>query len=92
MSENPTPADEQLPPAPAEDDRPFRLLDYIVVDALFLGFLAVLYLLMRVLFPDAAGLYFFFIVLGVGFVSVSIYDFLFDRLSVPPSDGEGERG
>lgn len=84
----PTKPDDALPPAPPEDDAPFALRDYVIVNALFLGFLLVVFLLMRGLYPDAGGLGFFFIVLAVGFVAVSVYDFLFDRLYVPPKDDE----
>lgn len=86
--DQPTESAALPPPTPAEDDEPFALRDYVVVNALFLGFLAAIFLLMRLLFADSAGLWFFFLVLGIGFVAVSVYDFLFDRLYTPPADEE----
>jgi hypothetical protein len=37
------------------------------------------------LFKDTAGLTSFFIILGVGFAAVSVYDFVFDRLHRTPA-------
>lgn len=62
----------------------FSITDYLIVNGLFLGFLVVMYLLVRVLFRDSGGLLFFFVVLGLGFIAVSIYDYLFDRLYHKP--------
>ncbi|MBN1476651.1 hypothetical protein JXA47_07860 [Candidatus Sumerlaeota bacterium] len=91
MTETSPPADqttEASPPAPMEDDQPFALRDYLVVNAAFIAFLAILYVLMIKLFPNTGGLTVFFVILAVGFIAVSIYDFLFDRLWTPPADEE----
>ena len=72
---------ESLPPAPAEDDKPFSLADYVVVNALFFAFLIVIYIAMRALYPETGGLTVFYVLLAGGFVLVSIYDYVFDRLS-----------
>ena len=54
----------------------------------FLIFLGLVFILMRSLFPDTGGLSFFFVLLGLGFIVVSAYDYLFDRLHVPPKEEE----
>ncbi len=73
--------EEMLPPAPVEDDEPFSLGDYLVVNVIFLAFLGLIHFTMRRLYPDTGGLSVFFILTGIGFIIVSIYDFAFDRLS-----------
>ena len=78
--------DEAMPAPPEEDDAPFSPIDYVVVNALFLGFLAAVYLLTRGLFHDDGGLRVFFVILAFGFIAVSVYDFLFDRLHRPPPE------
>jgi hypothetical protein len=91
MTETPTSTEspaEAPAPAPMEDDQPFALRDYLVVNAAFIAFLAILYVLMIKLFPNTGGLTVFFVILAVGFIAVSIYDFLFDRLWSPPADEE----
>jgi hypothetical protein len=77
---------DALPPAPLEDDKPFSVADYLVVNALFIGFVLVLYVAMRAIFPDTSGLTFFFGVIIAGFIGVSAYDFLFDRLCAPSAE------
>ena len=67
--------DEMLAPAPVEDDEPFSLGDYLVVNVIFLAFLGLVFFMMRRLYPDTGGLAVFFILTGIGFIIVSIYDF-----------------
>ncbi|NUP90799.1 MAG: hypothetical protein HUU25_13435 [Candidatus Sumerlaeia bacterium] len=94
MAEQPpetSPPPDALPAPPLEDDQPFSVADYLVVNALFIGFVLVLYVAMLSLFPDTGGLTFFFAVIIFGFIGVSVYDYLFDRLSGPPGDGSGPK-
>lgn len=89
MTESPDKAQtDALPDAPAEDDKPFGLLDYIIVNVLFVTFLAIVAIFMKSLFPESNGVPFFFTVLAIGFIGVSAYDYLFDWLYQPAKDEE----
>ncbi len=54
---------------------------YIILNLIFWAYCAVQLLVLKWLLRDVAGLYVFFAILAVAFTVVSLYDFLYDRLS-----------
>ncbi|MCX7765646.1 MAG: hypothetical protein N2246_02940 [Candidatus Sumerlaeia bacterium] len=68
-------------PQPVFIERPVPLMTYILLNLIFWAYCAIQLLVLKWLLRDVAGLYFFFAVLAGAFTIVSIYDFLYDRLS-----------
>lgn len=71
-------------------EKPLSVKNYIILNLIFWAYCAVQLLVLKWLLQDVAGLYFFFAVLAGAFTVVSIYDYLYDRLTKEP-DGRDER-
>lgn len=69
------------PPAPR-----FGLGSYVLFNVIFDAFCLLQLLLVRVVLGEQRGLYFFFALLMVAFLIVSIYDYLYDRYVDPVPD------
>ena len=68
----------------------FPLKGYIILNILFWAYCLIQLLVLTWLFRDVVGLIFFFIVLGVGFTLVSIYDYVYDRIAYKKTAGENK--
>jgi len=58
----------------------FPLKGYLILNGIFWAYCLIQLLVLLWLFRDIVGLIFFFVVLGVGFTLVSIYDYTYDRI------------
>ena len=59
----------------------FPFKGYLILNIIFWVYCIIQMLVLRWLFRDTIGLFFFFTVLGVGFTLVSAYDYIFDRVA-----------
>lgn len=79
-----------VPPAEAAvqtqgaPDRLFSIGEYVLLNAVFDAFCLLQLLLVRVFLKETRGLYFFFALLMIGFLLVSVFDYLYDRFG--PAD------
>lgn len=71
------------PSAPEAERRGFNLSvrQYILLNVIFDAFLVFQLLLVRVFIQQTRGLYFFFALLMLGFLVVSVFDYLYDRFA-----------
>ena len=65
----------------------FSVRQYVLLNVIFDGFCVVQLILCRVLpvVRETRGLYFFFALLMVGFFAVSVFDYVYDRLTLKSS-------
>ena len=90
--ETPRPADQPAqPPADAagiagDGRRLFSVGEYAVLNVLFDAFLVVQLLLVYAFVRETRGLFFFFGLLMVGFLLVSVFDYVYDRRIAPAGD------
>lgn len=63
----------------------FRVRDYVLLNLIFDLFCILQLILARAVLRETTGLYFFFGLLMVGFLLVSIFDYFYDRTVWPPS-------
>jgi len=63
----------------------FPLKGYLILNGIFWAYCLIQLLVLLWLFRDIVGLIFFFVVLGVGFTLVSIYDYTYDRIAYKKS-------
>ena len=59
---------------------PVDLVDYALLNGIFIAFCMVQLVIVRMLLPDMLGLYFFFGFLIVAFALVSVFDYLAGRI------------
>ena len=59
----------------------FPLKGYLILNIIFWGYCLLQIIVLRWLLRDVVGLIFFFVVLGVGFTLVSIYDYIYDHIT-----------
>jgi len=67
----------------------FPLKGYIILNVVFWVYCVIQLVIVSWLFRDIVGLVFFFVVLGVGFTLVSIYDYTYDRIRYKRSRPSG---
>jgi len=78
--------ERNTPAAPAPDDNEFELepvfpvRGYVLLNLIFWAFCALEIFVIRLWLKDVQGVIFFFALLALGFVIVSIYDAIYDRL------------
>lgn len=65
----------------SENSSLFTVKDYLIVNAIFMFFCALQLLFIKIFVKDLAGVLFFFAVLIVGFMIVSVFDYVCDRSS-----------
>jgi hypothetical protein len=72
-------------------EQPFPLYGYVVLNLMFWAFCGIEILLVKWWLNDIKGVFFFFVLLALGFTAVSVYDFLYDRViaPVPAATGDG---
>jgi hypothetical protein len=62
-------------------DRKFTFLEYLILNAIFDAFCLAQLVLVRLFLKETRGLYYFFALLMIGFLLVSIFDYFYDRLA-----------
>jgi hypothetical protein len=67
-----------LPETPAT---PLTVFQYLMMNAIFYSLCLIILLFVRLTMQETRGLWYFFALIMVSFTLVSIYDFLYDRLS-----------
>lgn len=78
------PATAAPPPEPEAVDAPRRLFsvaEYLLLNVVFDLFCIVQLVIVRVVLRETRGLYFFFALLMLGFFAVSVFDYIYDRLT-----------
>jgi hypothetical protein len=76
-----------LAPQP-ESDTPLTVFQYLVLNAVFYAFCLLVLGIVSLTLQETRGLWYFFGLIMVSFSVVSIYDFLYDRLSRPEKVGQ----
>ncbi|MCX8038045.1 MAG: hypothetical protein N3D11_13525 [Candidatus Sumerlaeia bacterium] len=79
-NETPNAAPALAPEAGA--DPPFPIYGYLIINVVFWLFCALEILLVRAWIKETQGVVFFFVILAIGFTVVSIFDCIYDRLTV----------
>ncbi len=78
-------------PSPRPREGALRFRDYILLNVLFDVFCIVQLVLARLFIRETRGLYFFFGMLIVGFLLVSLFDYAYDRLIVQKEEQQSAR-
>ena len=73
------------PASPAIEPR-VSFMGYVILNLIFWAYCALQLLVLKWLLRDIAGLYIFFAILAIAFTIVSLYDFIYDRLSSVPGN------
>lgn len=84
----PEPAPQVL--AVADEQRLCSLREYVILNLVFDGFCVLQLLLVAIFLRETRGLYFFFALLMIGFLLVSIFDYVYDRVTVRPEAAAAE--
>jgi hypothetical protein len=71
-------------PATQAESRLCSIKEYILLNVIFDAFCLLQLLLVRLFLGESRGLYFFFALLMIGFLFVSIFDYLYDRVTARP--------
>jgi hypothetical protein len=84
-TQSPAPAAEQREKEETQreslpKERSVTLKEYLLLNLLFDIFCLVQLVLVRLFLAETRGLYFFFIMLMIGFLIVSIFDYLYEKL------------
>lgn len=74
-----TPEPEEKPAEKLSSPTQLRPRDYVLLNVLFDAFCLVQLVLARLILRETRGLYFFFAVLILGFLLVSVFDYLYER-------------
>ena len=62
-------------------ERRFSIREYVLLNVIFDAFCLLQLLLVRVFLSETRGLYFFFALLMIGFLLVSVFDYFYDRMA-----------
>lgn len=72
-------------------DRLFSVREYLLLNVIFDAFCVLQLVLVRLFLRETRGLYFFFGLIMIGFLLVSIFDYFYDRMSVRTADTASRR-
>jgi|GEM_PF-2626534 len=74
-----------------KDQALFPLKGYLILNAVFWAYCLIQIVALTWLFKDIVGIVFFFVVLGIAFTLVSVYDYSYDRLVSGKKIEKGEK-